>query len=139
MRIENIHIFKPHSFKAAVQGRSEIFRRTVLVAVRAAPHIKARLGGNTQLTTIGSQPIVKYPAEILLSSPVVRASVAVGQVKAAYTAVKSGVNHLLHIVKGAFRAEILPQPQRQSGHFQPALPASAIFFFIVSFFVWGVH
>ena len=139
MVIENVNIFKSHSFERLVKACREIFSRAVSVTVWTCPHFIACLGGNAHLVTELSHATVEYPAEVFLCRAVVGIAIVVCKVKMCDTAVERSVYHSFHVLKIVFQAEILPKAQRQRRKLKPAFPTAVVYHFVISSIVRYKH
>ena len=135
--IEYIYIIQSHTLQALIQAGYQILFAAP-VAVRSGPHIITGFRRNHQFITIPSQSFCKDPSKILLSTARYR-SIIICQIKMCNAMIKCCMAHVLHIVKIAVGAEIMPQSQRNCRKQQSADAAAVVFHFFISFFICLIH
>ena len=123
--VEDVHIVKSHAAQARIQAGNQILAAAA-AAVRAVPHVIARLGADDQLVAVGVQILAQDVPEVLFGAARCGA-VIVGEVKMRDAVVKCHKAHLARVVVGVDRTEVLPQTEADARQFQPRAPAGRIF------------
>src|SRR6202012_703956 len=92
-------------------ARQQVLARTAALAVRARPHVVARLGGDDQLVAVGPEVLGEDRAEVALRAAVGR-PVVVRQVEVGHAAVEGPAQDRALRLERAAVAEVVPQAQR---------------------------
>ena len=137
MMIENIHIIQMHPLQALIQTGNQVFSAAV-IAVRAFPHIVARLGGNHQFIAVRPPIAIHMHAEITLRFAVGR-PIIVRQIKMRNALIKRRAEQLLLHAEGRDVSKIVPQTDRKSGQQQPTAPAAIVLHVLIAILRWNIH
>ena len=107
VRVEDVDVVEAHPLQALVEAREQVLARAPL-AVRAGPHVVARLGRDDQLVALRAQVLGQQAPEVDLGRAVRRA-VVVGEVEVGDPEVEGAAQDRPLRVDRAVVAEVLPQ------------------------------
>ena len=123
--VKNVHIVEPEPLQTGVERSREIFAVSAR-AVGAAPHRETRFRRDDHFVAVARKTFAQDPAEIFFGGAAAGA-VVVGDIEHGDAAVERGKNHVAHDFEIIETAEVVPEPQRQFGEFEPAVPRTAVF------------
>ncbi len=122
VRVEDVDVVEPHPLQALIEAREQVLARAEL-AVRAGPHVVARLRRDHELVAVRPQILLHQAAEGLLAGAVRRA-VVVREIEVRDAEVERAAHDRATRLERPIVAEGLPESERDAGQLEPA-PAAA--------------
>ena len=124
VRVEDVDVLEAEPLEALVEAREQVLARAPL-AVRAGPHVVARLRRDDELVAVRREVVAEQAAEVLLRGAV-RRPVVVREVEVRDAEVERAPRDRADRVERTFVPEVLPEPERDGGQLEAAAPAAVV-------------